>query len=116
MNATSLTHAIAAERIGEFARSAERARLARQARLQSRVPEPGDVVIRTARDSDAGDVARLAMLNSQGVPDGQVLLASVHGAVRALIGPRGEILSDPFAPSADVVALLKMRARQLASR
>jgi hypothetical protein len=116
MNTTSLSHAFAIERAKDFACSARRARLIRHVRRQARLPESGDVVIRAAQDSDTEAVARLATLNSRGVPDGRLLVASVQGAVRAAIGQGGEILSDPFAPSADVVALLKMRARQLGTR
>jgi hypothetical protein len=116
MNTTSLSHAFAVERVKERAHAARRARLVRDVRRQARAPESGDVVIRTARDSDTEAVARLAILNSRSVPSGRLLVASVQGAVRAAIGQEGEILSDPFAPSTDVVALLKMRARQLGTR
>jgi hypothetical protein len=64
------------------------------------------------RDIDA--IRRLAALDSKPIPTGGVLVAEQEGElVAALPLDGGEALADPFRPTADIVALLQMRARQL---
>jgi hypothetical protein len=75
---------------------------------------PAIVTVRHAFPDDAEALARLAALDSQPVPAGPLLVAEVAGelwAAVALDGP-GE-LGDPFRPTAELVALLRERARQL---
>jgi hypothetical protein len=69
------------------------------------------VLIRAARGSDGAAIARLAALDSAAVPAGELLVAEVDGtlvAVRSLV--TGGVVADPFRPTADIVALLALRA------
>jgi hypothetical protein len=75
------------------------------------------VLIRAARGSDGPALARLAALDSAAVPAGELLVAEADGvliAARAL--DSGEVVADPFRPSADVVALLTLRGRSVEPR
>jgi hypothetical protein len=72
------------------------------------------VTIRLAAAEDTVAVARLAALDSTDVPDGPLLIGLVDDepwAVLALEG--GAAVADPFRRSAEVVALLRERARLL---
>lgn len=69
------------------------------------------VLIRAARGSDGPALRRLAILDSSVVPAGGLLVAEADGeliAARSLT--TGEAIADPFRPSADVLALLALRA------
>jgi len=69
------------------------------------------VLIRAARGSDGAALERLAALDSAAVPAGPLLLAEADGRlVAAIAPPTGEAIADPFFPTADVVALLELRA------
>jgi hypothetical protein len=58
---------------------------------------------------------RLARMDSARPPTGPVLLAELSGvAVAARALRSGAVVADPFTPTADAVALLDMRARQIA--
>jgi hypothetical protein len=67
-------------------------------------------------DTTADDLAldRLAQLDSSVVPAAPRLLAEADGQLIAAISARdGRAIADPFTRSADAVALLRRRARQL---
>ena len=67
------------------------------------------VVIRAARGSDGRVLEDLARLDSQRPLTGDVLVAEQDGVVvAALAGDR--TIADPFRPTADLVALLRLRA------
>ena len=67
------------------------------------------VVIRSARGPDSDTLDGLARLDSQLPLAGDVLVAEQDGElVAALAGDR--VIADPFRPTADVVALLRVRA------
>jgi hypothetical protein len=67
------------------------------------------VVIRAARGSDGRVLEDLARLDSQRPLTGDVLIAEQDGVVvAALAGDR--TIADPFRPTADLVALLRLRA------
>jgi hypothetical protein len=67
------------------------------------------VVIRAARGSDGVALEGLAQLDSQRPLAGDVLLAEQDGElVAALAGER--VIADPFRSTADLVALLRVRA------
>ena len=67
------------------------------------------VVIRAARGSDGNALESLARLDSQRPLAGEVLVAEQDGAlVAALAGER--VIADPFRPTADLIALLRVRA------
>jgi hypothetical protein len=69
------------------------------------------VLIRAARGSDGPALERLAALDSATVPAGPLLIAESDGALVGALGSRnGERIADPFRRSADVMALLELRA------
>jgi hypothetical protein len=72
------------------------------------------ISIRLADDSDAASILRLAALDSAPAPRGEVLVADLRGeivAARSVAGSR--TIADPFRPTADVGALLELRAHQI---
>jgi len=75
-----------------------------------------DLVIRIAQPADIASVARLAALDSAGLPAGRVLLAEVGGEAWAAVTVDGSsaIVADPFRPTAAIAGLLELRAAQLA--
>jgi hypothetical protein len=69
------------------------------------------VLIRAARGSDGAALARLAELDSAEVPGGALLVAESDGRlVAAIATATDDVIADPFLPTADVVALLRLRA------
>jgi hypothetical protein len=67
------------------------------------------VIIRAARGPDAAALDNLARMDSQRPLTGDVLLAEQDGViVAAVAGDR--VVADPFRPTADLVALLRVRA------
>ena len=69
------------------------------------------VLIRAARGSDGAALERIAQLDSTHVPAGSLLVAEADGRiVAAIASSTGEAIADPFLPTADVVALLRLRA------
>ena len=81
-------------------------------------PQRQDVAIRLAEPEDATALAELAAIDSTthfAERGGLVLVAESHGhPVAALDVERGTAIADPFEPSAPLVDLLRLRARQLA--
>jgi hypothetical protein len=68
------------------------------------------VLIRAARGSDGADLERIAQLDSTHVPAGSLLVAEADGRIVAAIATAtGEAIADPFLPTADVLALLRLR-------
>ena len=69
------------------------------------------IAIRPARASDAERLRWLAQRDSASVPAGRLLVAEVDGAIQAAVAvDSGEAIADPFRPTAELVALLRMRA------
>jgi hypothetical protein len=67
------------------------------------------VVIRAARGSDGPHLEQLARLDSQRPLRGDVVVAEEEGTiVAAIAGERA--IADPFRPTADRVALLRLHA------
>jgi hypothetical protein len=67
------------------------------------------VVIRAARGSDGTALENLARMDSQRPVSGDVLVAEQDGViVAAIAGDR--VIADPFRPTAELVALLRLRA------
>jgi hypothetical protein len=70
------------------------------------------ITIRASEATDAGQLLRLAALDSAEPIDGRALVAEVNGAVRAALPlGGGQAISDPFSESAHVVELLQAHAR-----
>jgi hypothetical protein len=75
---------------------------------------PDTVTIRRATPSDGVALDRLAALDSAMPLTGDVLVAEAGGRVAAALSLRsGRAVSDPFLPTADLVALLRARAGRL---
>jgi hypothetical protein len=95
--------------------------------VESRRSEPasGRIVIRYARPDDAAKLADLGRLDAdlrtserlaEGASDGSVLVAEVEDDLAAaLVVDDGQVVADPFRPSAGIVELLRTRADQLAA-
>src|SRR5688500_16193243 len=72
------------------------------------------ISIRPFADSDGLAVREVAQRDSSMVPAGMLLVAEVDGQVRAVLSlHNGDVVADPFVPSAALVDLLRTRARQL---
>ena len=73
-----------------------------------------DLQLRFAVPADAGALRDLSALDSSPrVPAGDVVLALVDGVpVAAVAVADGHTVADPFRPTADLVALLRVRAAQ----
>ena len=71
------------------------------------------IVIRTAAPGDAA-LRRLAELDEDRPLEGPALLAEVDGMPHAAVALNGgRLVADPFARTADVAALLRLRAERL---
>jgi hypothetical protein len=74
------------------------------------------VELRPARADDDTIVRRLAALDEAPELEGPVLLAVVGGeAVAALALDDGRVVANPFAPTAQAVSLLRLRAAHVSS-
>ena len=72
---------------------------------------PGAIVIRRATDSDICALADLAILDSREPLTGPALIAEVDGVARAALDTAdGSVAADPFAPTAELVELLRVHA------
>ena len=72
------------------------------------------VVLRLCSVCDDEALDRLAGLEGRPLPRGRHLLAEVGGTVVAALPlGRGELLADPFRPTAHLIPLLELRAKQI---
>jgi hypothetical protein len=71
------------------------------------------VEIRFASSADAAELERLRQLDSSSPLDGAGLVATVDGQLLAAISTSGKVIADPFRRTAEIVELLRLRARQL---
>jgi hypothetical protein len=98
-----------------------------RSRRRRRVDDPAGVAIRAARPDDAAVLSNLAQIDSAPLAAerlsrlaadpaaGTVLVADVDGhPLAALDVDRDSAVADPFEPTASLVAMLRVRARQLA--
>ena len=72
------------------------------------------VIIRAARGSDGDRLAQLALLDSQRPLAGEILVAEQNGELVAALGAE-RVIADPFRPTADLVALLRVRSGGVAA-
>ena len=73
-----------------------------------------EVKIRDAEPADGAALMRLAALDSAPAPTGRVILAEVEEELRAALPlDGGPPIADPFRRTAELVALLELRAAQL---
>jgi hypothetical protein len=74
-----------------------------------------DITVRRAVSSDRSELDRLAALDSGKPPRGPALVAEADSRMLAALPlGSGRPIADPFEPTAEVVALLRLRAEQLA--
>jgi len=84
------------------------------AALARQVGGRGEISIRPARPADVTAIRRLAALVDRPVPVEPMLLAESDGAVVvALSTATGDVVSDPFRATGDLVDLLRLRSLQL---
>lgn len=75
------------------------------------------VTLRYVDTDSAGEVARLAALDSARLPRGPWLVADVEGRALAALGLRDwELVADPYSRTAELRSLLELRADQLQAR
>jgi len=71
----------------------------------------GAIVIRHATDADIIALTDLAILDSREPMSGPALIAEVDGTARAALDLHdGSVAADPFAPTAELVELLRLHA------
>ena len=76
-----------------------------------------DISIRLAQAADVPALRRVAGRDSRLLPEGDLLIAEVGGEIQAALSLQtGESVADPFRPTAAMVDLLKLRARQFDRR
>jgi hypothetical protein len=115
-----LNFGIAAARHQEFVdRSARRGRGAARSRRFRAASSPifwEGLTLRLATSADRPALAHLAELEQASRPPEPVLLGVVmQRPIAALSLSDGSVLADPFAPTAELVELLRLRARQLSA-
>jgi hypothetical protein len=75
------------------------------------LPSMDALVIRPAYPDDHASLARLAALDSARPLSGATLVAERDGRILAALSVAdGRAIADPFAPTADLIALLRLRA------
>ena len=76
--------------------------------LARQVGGRSEIAIRSARPADVDEIRRLALLVDRAIPAAPVLLAESDGAVVvALSTTTGDVVTDPFRATADLVELLR---------
>ena len=71
------------------------------------------ITITQSTPADSQSVWRLAALDDRRAPVGPALLAYVDGELRAAVGlADGRAIADPFHPTAELVEILRLQARQ----
>ena len=72
---------------------------------------PSSVAMRAARGSDGDALVRLARLDSKRPLRGEVLVAEVDGVIQAALQlADGVAIANPFEPTAGLIDLLELRA------
>ena len=72
------------------------------------------LTVRRAHAGDSAALAALAALDSAPIPQAPALVAEVGGRLLAALPlAGGPAVADPFLPTAELVALLRLRAQQL---
>jgi hypothetical protein len=75
-----------------------------------------NVTVRRTTSADHGALARLAALDSARPPRGPALVAEADSRMLAALPlGSGRAIADPFEPTAELVALLELRRRQIES-
>jgi hypothetical protein len=75
------------------------------------------IEIRPTRPADMDELRRVAQRDSRPVPDGELLVATAEGEIRAAISlSAGEVIADPFHHTEEMVRMLVQRHAQMAHR
>jgi hypothetical protein len=76
---------------------------------------PENITIRRAGAADGESLVRLAGLDTKRVPSGDCLIAEINGeqCAAAVELESGEVLADPFRPTAHLVEMLRLRAARI---
>ena len=107
----TLTQALAQARVNDLRRAAD---AYRRAHPDHTVAHGMSLTLRFGSPADQERLARLAALDSSTPPAQPVLLAEVDGKLLAALGlSDGTAVADPFHRTADLIDLLRARARQL---
>ena len=100
--------------VAELSRQAKLFRIARAAK--ARPPRTLRQTVELRLSECRNELERLAALSEKPAADGEWLVADVDGVpVAALSLEDGSTLADPFKPTAQVLSLLQLRARQVAA-
>jgi hypothetical protein len=76
-----------------------------------------NITVRYSTSADLSALDRLAGLDSASPPRGRALLAEADSRLLAALPiGSGRTIADPFEPTAEIVALLELRAAQLDAR
>jgi hypothetical protein len=99
----------------EARRSGERARHRRQTPRAPRTRAPRtEISIALVEPDDIRSRLELAELDSGRLPHGTLVVARAGGRIRAAIGvDSGSVIADPFALTAELEELLRLRATQI---
>jgi hypothetical protein len=109
----TLNSAVASEHRADLLRTAAHGHLASLAAASGPKDEP-QVTLRLADASDASAVHRLEALDESAPLAGRILLAVRDDEVVAALSlTDGQVAANPFVPTADAVALLRLRAAHL---
>ena len=82
--------------------------------LMSTTPLTEPFLMRPASVADAARIRELARLDDKRLPAGPFLVADVSGEIVAAVSlSRGSVVADPFRPTGDAVAMLRLRAAQV---
>jgi hypothetical protein len=72
------------------------------------------VLMRRAGTADTARIWELARLDNARMPAGPYLVAEVAGEIVAVVSlSSGAVVADPFRPTSDAVAMLRLRATQV---
>jgi hypothetical protein len=115
MISAQLSLALAHAKVDDLRRAADTYQLTRRrAQPEQRGPVEQSVTLRFGSPADQRQLARLAELDSSTPLTQPVLLAEVGGQLRAALAlTDGTLVGDPVYPTADLIDLLRARARQL---
>jgi hypothetical protein len=92
----------------------EEGRLGIDRKAKAPASELQRLTVRLAEPGDWAAIGRLAALDSARVPKGDVLVGELSGSIQAAAPVDGSrAIANPFVPTADLVKLLELRARQL---
>jgi hypothetical protein len=109
-----LSNELAGERIRDLREEAARMGRKRGKAAVGKTDRSEGLTVRRFTERDIDAIRRLAALDGKPIPSGAVLVGERAGElVAALPLDGGQALADPFKPTADVVELLRLRARQL---